>query len=243
MQLMKDTKESWVADEPENTDLAIYLHFWRGDDLAAMIQTPLDRDTGLAAGRVAASGFGATAMSITFESYYSNLGESPVTGERWEPREMQYVFEAVAENRTEHWVKECLTTTAHDRGGEYGLISLPYVIEDKTKVIWSDEKQTVSSNIEGEAGGGVMFEYLQDVMQQPTIEEVIGQQDSELIDLMNSLVDDPEARQFHTDMATLAALEERQLVTAAMFSAEPGSNRAKWIEERLGPRAIRVTDI
>ena len=134
-QLMKETKESWVASEPDNTDLAIYLHFWRGDEMVAMVQTPLDRDTGLEAGMVGATGFAATTMSLTFESYNSTLPESPLTGKRWEPHEMQYTFEAVPQNRIEHWVKECLTTTAHERGGEFGLTSLPYIIEG-TKVLW-----------------------------------------------------------------------------------------------------------
>lgn len=233
--LMKETKESWVASEPENTDLAIYLHFWRGDDLVVMVQCPLDRDIGLQAGQVGASGFGATTMSLTFESYTSTLKDSPITGEPWQPHEMQYTFEAVPENRTEHWVKECLTTTAHDREGEFALTSLPYMIEDG-KMVWSDSTMTISSEAEGEGGGGVMFEWLQHAMAQPTIEEAIAKssEDSELAALMSSLVTDPEQRLFHTDMATFRSLEERHLVTAAMFSAIPGSRRAEWIKERLG---------
>ena len=64
-------------------------------------------------------------MSLTFESFNSTLAENPITGKRWEPQEMQYVFEAVPENRTEHWVRECITTSAHERGGEFALTSMP----------------------------------------------------------------------------------------------------------------------
>ena len=240
-ELMKETKESWVASEPENTDLAIYLHFWRGDEMVVMVQTPLDRDIGLQAGLVGAQGFAATTMAMTFESYNTTLPESPHTGKPWEPHEMQYTFEAVPENRTEHWVTECLTTTAHERNGEFGLISLPYLIEDG-EVTWLDQKLTLSSTTEGEGGGGVMFEYLQDAISQPTIEEIMTEkaQDNRFVAMMAGLVTDPVARMFHTDMATYTALRDRDLVSAIMFTAEPGSVRAQLIEERLGSDAIKV---
>jgi len=237
--LMKLTKESWVATRPDNTDLAIYLHFWRGDDLVVMVQTPLDRDTGLAAGQVGAAGFAATTMSLTFESYHSELPESPNTGKPWEPHEMQYTFEAVPENREKHWVKECLTTTAHERGGGFILQSLPYTIEDY-QTIWS-EPLVVDSEVVGEGGGGVMYDYMQAAMAAPTIEEAMlaKGKDDPMAELVHSLVTDPEARLFHTDMATLTALKERNLVGSVVFTTVPGTLREQWIEERLGPDAIK----
>lgn len=240
VQLMKETKESWVATGPENTDLAIYLHFWRGDSLDIMVQCPLDRDTGLQAGQVGAAGFGATTMSLTFESFNSTLGESPITGSPWEPHEMQYVFEAVPENRTEHWVKECVTTTAHERGGEFALTSMPYVIEDG-QVVWSESRIEISSQAEGEGGGGVMFDWMQHAMAQPTIEEVMSSkaENDQITAVISEMVTDPEMRLFHTDMATYRAMEEQHLVSAIMFAANPGSLRAEMIEERLGAQAIK----
>src|SRR3954470_18718710 len=159
---MKQTKEGWVGTKPENTDLAMYLHFWRGEDLIAMVQTPLERDIGLHAGQVGAAGFAATTMALTFESYHSEEPKNPVTGQPWQPHEMQYTFEAVPENREKHWVKECLTTSAHERGGAYGLQVMPYVLEG-TKVLWAEETITVTSE-EDLQGGGTMFDYLQSAM-------------------------------------------------------------------------------
>ena len=244
VQLMKETKESWVASEPENTDLAIYLHFWRGDDLAIMVQCPLERDTGLQAAQVGASGFGATTLSLTFESYHSTEEFSPNTGRRWEPHEMQYTFEAVPENREKHWVRETLTTSIHERGGAFALHSQPYIIED-WKVIWSEDTQTISSDKEGEGGGGVMFNTLQNAMEQPTIEDMLNDQSktNPVTAVMNSLVDDQEQRLFHTDMATYRSLEEKGLASAVMFSAVPGSKRAEWIEERLGGQVLNVKEV
>jgi hypothetical protein len=240
-ELMMETKESWVASEPENTDLAIYLHFWRGDDMIAMVQTPLDRDTGLEVGLIGAQGFAATTMALTFESYNSTLPESPLTGKRWEPHEMQYTFEAVPENREKHWVTECLTTSGHERGGEFALISMPYLIEDGL-VTWLDGKITLSSTVDGEGGGGVMFDYLQNAMSQPTIEEIMAEKakDNKVVAMMAGLVTDPETRLFHTDMATYKGMEERKLISAVMFTAMPGSLREELIRERLGDDAMIV---
>jgi len=154
---------------------------------------------------------------------------------------MQYTFEAVPQNRTERWVTECLTTSAHERGGQYGMQILPYMIEDGT-VTWSEKVMTVTSDGEETAGGGVMFDFLRQVMAEPTIAEILATESekNQISALMNSLVTDEEARLFHTDMATYTALVERELATSIMFTAPAGSNRAKWIEERLGPGSTEL---
>ncbi len=87
-EVMKRTKEDWVATKPDNTDIAIYLHFWRGDDLVITLQCEVDRDKAMMAGDIGAMGFGADTMAITFESFHSSIGESPLTGQRWRPHEM-----------------------------------------------------------------------------------------------------------------------------------------------------------
>jgi hypothetical protein len=238
-ELMKQTKESWVASEPENTDLAIYLHFWRDEELVAMVQCPLERDIGLQAGLIGAAGFAASTMSLTFESYTSQLPKSPNTGEAWKPQEMQYTFEAVPENREKKWVLECLTTSAHERGGEFGLASLPYEIENH-QVIWGEDQLSVHSTIDGEGAGGVMFDWLQDAMSRPTIEQVMAEnaQSNKITAAISKLVDDPEVRLFHTDMATYTAMKEKGLITAVMFTAAPGSVREQMIRDRLGEEAV-----
>lgn len=239
--LMRTTKEDWVATEPENTDLAIYLHFWRGDEMVVMLQTPLDRDTGLEAGHVGAAGFAATSMAITFESYHSSEGKSPNTGKPWEPHEMQYTFEAVPENRTHHWVTECLSTTVHERGGGFCFSSWPYVIENG-KVVWGEKTLDFMAGEDDTKAQGVMFEYLQHAMSQPTLEEVIAEKskDDPMAAMMAGLVTDPEQRLFHTDMATITMLEERKLITIAMLAAEPGTAREEMIRERLGDQEFPI---
>jgi hypothetical protein len=234
-EVMKQTKENWVATKPENTDIAIYLHFWRGDDLVVTLQCEVDRDTAMAAGDIGAMGFGADTMAITFESFHSSEGKSPLTGKQWRPHEMQFVFEAEPRNAVEHWVDECITTTIHERGGAFVLSSAGYRINGN-KVIWTDQQMHVSSDTDDGQAAGVMFEYLQHAMANPTIEEKIAEdaKTNPLSAMMGKLVEDPEHRLFHTDMATLTALNERKLIQSALVGAEPGSVREELLKERLG---------
>jgi hypothetical protein len=234
-EVMKKTKEEWVATKPDNTDIAIYLHFWRGEDLVVTLQCEVDRDKAMAAGDIGAMGFGADTMAITFESFHSNEGKSPLTGQQWRPHEMQYVFEAEPRNAVEHWVDECITTTSHERGGAYILNSNGYRITGD-KVVWTEQQMHISSETEGQAAG-VMFEYLQNAMANKTIEEKIAEdaKSNPLTAVMGQLlVDEPERRLFHTDMATLTALNERGLIHSAVVGAEPGSVREEMLIERLG---------
>ena len=233
---MKRTKEDWVATKPENTDIAIYLHFWRGDEMVITLQCEVNRDTALAAGDIGAMGFGADTMAITFESFHSNTKTSPLSGKDWRPHEMQYVFEAEPRNAVEHWVDECITTTAHERGGAYVLSSNGYRIV-KNRVEWTEDQMHIVSEDDDEGqAAGAMFDYLQRAMAAPTIEQKIAEdaKTNPLTAMMGVLVEDPERRLFHTDMATLTALNDRKLIQTAMVGAEPGSVREELLIERLG---------
>jgi hypothetical protein len=242
--LMKTTKAEWVAQNPEDTDLAIYLHFWRDDFMVAAVQVPLDRDKALHAGRIAATGFGADAMSVAFESYHTELKESPLTGKPWRHHEMQYVAETHPEAREKGWVNECITITMHERGGDFALHSIPYLIKED-HVEWQEaQTQTVDSTVEGEGSGGVMFDYLQDAMSQPRLMDLIAEKapTDEMAAFMLSLVDDAEAQQFHADVGTLKAMEGQGLASGFVLFAEEGSKREKLIEERLGPEGFIKED-
>jgi len=233
--LLTTLKEDWVADHPESPDLAIYLHVWRGDRMVAMVQCPLDRDTALHAGSICASGFNASTMSLTFESYHSQLKQSPVTGKPWLRGEMQYLAERDSEAQDKGWVSECLTTLIHERGGAYAMSSQPFRIRDG-KVDWlaQSEVHVVDSESENHADG-TMFQYLQRAMSAPTIMDLIGQK-SETGDLtttmMLNLVPDDEVRYFHSDMAVRRVLMEKDLAITVLLLAEPGSKRAQMIHDR-----------
>jgi hypothetical protein len=232
VEVMRRTKEDWVATKPENPDLAIYLHFYRGDDLIATVICPLDRDTALKAGMIGARGFCADTMTATFEGYHSNLPESPITGKPWKHMEMQYLAQTSQEAIEKHWVNECLTTSSHERGGGFAVSSQSFIIRDD-KVEWLDKDlELVSKDGRGE---GVMFDYLQRSMSEPTVMETIKNDGSKVSKLMLALISDPEAQLFHSDIATISALKEKQLATAVVLSARSGSEREQWLTERYGP--------
>jgi hypothetical protein len=232
--VMEEVKERWVAD-PANegqTDLSIYLHFWRGEEMVATVVCPLDRDTGLHAGLMGAKGFNATTMAITFESYHTELAESPLSGQPWRPHEMQYVFYAHPE---EDWVTECLTTSVHERDGAFVLHSQAFKIEDG-HVIWGDSQLHHVSSEDEITGNGVMFEYLQQAMKEPLLMAELQKEGekSPLAQLMLTLVNDPEEQYFHADAATARILMDRKLAITVMLGAEPGTKREEWIKERFG---------
>lgn len=230
---LKQTKIERVREEPEFPDLPITLHFYRGDELVAAVQCPLDRDTALKAGMVAAMGFNADTMSIAFESYHSTLENSPLTGKRWMPKEMQYVAETMPDK---DWVTECLTITTHERDGGFTLFSQPYRIRDG-EVEWTEEERIqLSSGDDDAEAHGVMFEALQHAMQTPKINMLMEEQVKKdpTAALVSSLISDEETRYFHSDMATLRALEERELIISCLFAAKEGSKRKELLQERFG---------
>jgi hypothetical protein len=233
--VMKELKERWVDDvagTDRNTDLGIYLHFWRDEEIISTVVCNLDRDTGLKVGMMGAKGFNATCMSITFESYHSELPESPLSRQPWRPHEMQFVFQT---NPNQDWVTECLTTTIHERGGSFALNSDGYKIVDG-HVVWGHRQLHFLSGVDEGEGQGFMFDYLQQAMAEPLLMTTLQEESekSELAKLMLSLVDDPEEQMFHADAATARLLLDRELAHTVLLGAEPGSKRERWIEERFG---------
>lgn len=237
--LMRDLKVQWVANHEDgmSDDLCIYLHFWRGDDIVAAVQCPLDRDKALHAAHMGAAGFCADIVSISFESWHSQREESPITNKRWRPREMQFVAQNYPNAVKDGWVTECLTTTVHERGGAYAMMVDPFIIKDRT-VEWleGEYKIRLSSDTVGDKGQGYMFDVMQHAMTEQTIEDKLLQEaeSSTFISTINSLISDQTLRQFHFDAATLSALQERELVQGVMLRADAGSERERLIQERFG---------
>jgi hypothetical protein len=238
--VMRDTKTAWVATEPENTDLVIYLHFWRGEEMVVSVLCALDRDTALRAGEMAAAGYNADIMSVSFESYSTPLKESPLTGEAWKHMEMQYVVETVPDAYEKGWVSECITTSVHDRNGGYALHMQPYRIHG-TEVEYSEETGGMDSDTEGE-GGGVMHDWMQHIMTRPKLIEIVNASDQPEAEALGFIAETmPEEEQLaHYDLVTSAVLMERELATGVFYSAPSGSLREQMLKERVEEYNLRV---
>lgn len=230
VELMSATKESWVESEPENTDLAIYVHFWRDQEMVAAVICPLDRDTGLDVVFLGSRGYSADMVSMTYESWHSSQPISPVTGRPWKPQEMQYVGETMPEQVEKGVVNECLTTSIHARTGEYGLYSRSFRVNGK-EVEWGELVQEIfSGNEEEMSAEGHIFSVMKQAIEAPRFD----------IPEAAALVPDEETRLFHYDAATTRLIRDRELAIAVMLHAPPGSARQKLIEEQLGTDGFQV---
>lgn len=240
--LMRQTKEDWVATGPENPDLAIYLQFFRGEEPVASAQCPLDAHRAVRAASIGACGFNTDALAMTVESYHSDLKVSPLTGNPWLHREMQYLAETDPKALADGVVNTCLITTAHERGGRFAVQLQPYRITDTT-VEWLTAKyeRFTSDDVATRGDGRIMAE-LQQAMASPTALELMAADASKnqaLYALLNAL-SDPEAQLFHCDMATMRALRDQDLVTEVLLFADEGTNREKWLSERMGDPSMTI---
>jgi hypothetical protein len=237
-EVMVHTKTTWVASGPEETDLAFYIHLFRGDELVGVVITRTgDRDTLLKAATLAAPGFAATTVTVTFESWHTTLAKSPLTDEDWRANEMQYIADTDPLAFEKGWLTECVTTVSYDRDGAAAMVSQAYRIKDE-EILWEDP-EVLDGSDGNTVGGGYMSDYLSNLMTKEAA-DVLEQKMKEL-KLAQLFADatgmTPEQQRFHMDAAVMTTLMERKLVEAVILGAEEGSARQTWIEERFGSSA------
>lgn len=233
--VMSRMKTDWVASEPDSTDLLIYLHLYRGDQIVSAIQCPLDRDTALNAARIATFGMAADTLVTTFESWHSTHVKCPVTNEPWKQGEMAFVGQTYPMARELGWVDECLTTNGYDRDGNYAIVSRPYLIKDNEVTFGEAEIHSTDDN--DFKGDGYMHDVFVDMMGEPTILDAMAEQveRSPAMAIVDSLVIEPQARSFHIDVAALRAIAEKDLlVSAVLIAGEDETIRQEMITERFG---------
>ena len=232
-EMMMKVKSEWVMDDPESTDLSMYVHVFRRGELVGALQCPTDRDITLKACHIAAVGMSADVLMATFESWHTELVDCPLTGKPWTQGEMAFVGQTVPEALEKGWVTECLLTVAVDRHQNHAMVNRPYVITGKEveykeeMVIESDDpKSSVSSE-------GYIHHNLLQIMSQPTVLELMEKDELVLARMVGDMLDE-EHRFFHMDCAAFAALAEQELMVGGMLMADSESTRAKLIEERFG---------
>lgn len=233
-EIMRTLKTSWVADNPETTDLLIYVHLYRGEDIVATLQCPLDRDTMLQACWVAVMGMAVDVVITTVESWHSKEKVCPLTGEPWEPGEMAFLGQTSPEAREKGWVWECLNTMGFDRFQHVSMISTPYRING-TEVTYF-ESMVIDSDDDDAEAAGYLTEQMRHCLAQPTILDRMEAEAPEMAAITKVLAEalSEEQKMFHIDCAALGALAQRELIKSAALMAENGSERARMIEERFG---------
>ena len=221
--VMRQTKTKWLATNPVNPDLAIYLHFFRDGELVATAQTPLNRDTALQAMALGGQGMGATVISFTCESYETASDISPYTGQPWAARERQFIFETKPD-QTE--VTECLTTTVVDATGKALCTVQPFRI-NSGELEWLEEMSAGNA-------GGLIAETLTQILQSPKLADLVNEKlgGDLLVQIQAEL--GAERSLFHQDMAVWRALLGKELISSMIIEAKPGTLRYDMLQERLG---------
>lgn len=233
---IRKLKTDWVAANPKDPDLATYLYFFRGDDLIAWVQAPMDPESALTVARMGRIGFAATTLCIAHEGYNATTKESPVTGRPWGPGEKQFVYETDPMASAKGWVDSAIIITCHEYGGKWLFAVLPFKIR-RGKLTWLEDREVISTSEDEDvqdAGGGV-HDALQEVMTFPTTTDRLFEA-AELNPVFKFMADHlgEEERLFHSDMATHRQLLKHNLAMAIEMVAEPGSDRERWLTERLG---------
>jgi hypothetical protein len=234
---IRQLKDEWVAEHPDEPDIQIQIYFWRGDELIVVASTVIDKNIALKAGQLGTVGFSATAMALCFEGYHSTLEKSPITGEPWIHQEMQFVCETMPEAQEKGWVTPALTIAAHERGGAYSLRLMPYRVKGDV-VEWLEVQESGASTDDEVQADGSMFHYLQHTLQSKTIADHITESGDSINDLIEFMT--PEQVLVHSDLATYGALKHQELITSALFPAVEGSLRAQALIQRLGPEAVTL---
>lgn len=147
---VKEFKESVVANDSDDRDIATVIHFYRdGVPVALGVMRP-DRDRMLQAIGLCIPGLRCHGVSIAMETYQTSTMTNPMTGERWAPGEMQVYFDA---GNRDHVIFEAITLTMAAMEGEPQMAVLPYVYEGD-KVVWQDPEFDVNETVG--AGGYVL---------------------------------------------------------------------------------------
>lgn len=228
---MREVKQEWVEANPDAPEMPIHIHFWRGDDHVACILTPLNGSQAIKVASLGASGFNATTMALTFESWVTTLENSPLTGKPWRQGEMNFIARTYPDAFEKGWLTEQMATSIHDREGNYYLSKHQFTVENQ-KVIWGDREVTPNVSPEGVPEGSE--HPLKLAMDEPTMMQRITAMAGEdiLVEAVLDTVIDAEERLFHCDMATLRALGEQDVVKGVFLYAEEGTERQKMIEDR-----------
>lgn len=207
--------ESRVADATEDRPaLFPTVRGWRGEmPVITMIPFQVDRDAGLQAARIAATGFACDVLAFTVDTWSVRTDRNPVTGKRWGPGQMQEVVEK-HRGLERGWVTDCLYTVAVNRAGDLAATSQNYTLTERTNALgikrWTIQwTETMRAGVGGDHDGdprehqeGIVPEALIAYMNEPTVQHYAAK-----VGLVAGKfgLDEVEA-QAHADMAVVRSL-------------------------------------
>jgi hypothetical protein len=134
---VRTTKEATYAqgDPMLNT----FVEGWHQGELCVVVNFRPDRDLMLTTASMAALGLDCDFVFMAYETYHSTLELNPLSGERWEPGEMQYVYENYPQCQEEGWVLDAVSITAFDMEGTTYSKSMTFTQADG-EVTWVEDQ-------------------------------------------------------------------------------------------------------
>lgn len=141
---------------------------FRGDQQVAAVMCAEDAGSEIisAIALIAADGWAADTLAVTFDSYFSFLPDNPTTGRPWSAGEMDVIAQKF-KGRERGWVTDALCVHILNRAGDWRLVNLPYSLAEHS-VKWG-KPDRFDSNVFTDEVGGEMASLLKRAM---TIEPV-----------------------------------------------------------------------
>lgn len=240
---VKRLKASKVAEwhEEGRPELHPTLVGWRGaEEVVVMISMTVDRDEGLRAAWIAATGFGCDALAVSFDVWGTTERVNPVTGKPWGPREMQDVVDH-HQGIERGWIDQGLNTLAVNRAGDVAAGWDAYVTHHRVNGLgihrWELE-WGASRRSDPEDGldqhTGVIVANLLAYMKRPTMQQDMARRLG--ISGRDFGLDDVEA-QAHSDCAVVKAVIGAGVWQGGLMLAGEDPRRWEIIQESLGAYA------
>lgn len=236
---LKQRKEMWVEDHPDNPDMPTNLLCYRNGELVVQSYAMADRDKMLTLANLLAFGTACNEIAASFETLQSHLEKNPVTELDWGPEEMAQLA-AEYDGKKKGWVHDALMLTAYDRDGNHFTASLEWTVEDG-KVVWGEEHVYLSTDEGGAKQAGVVHDAFVQIMANDTILTAIEESEGDgFLETINSSIGSVD-QWIHSDIATVKMALRQGLAIAAGLSAEKDSERAKRADVLMRASVARDT--
>lgn len=222
---------------------------WRGaDPVALMIPSQVDRDAGLRAAYLCATGFGCDSIAFSVDTWSATTMTNPLTKKRWGPREMQ----DLADNHdgvAKGWISDGLSTFVVNRAGDLASVMQRYTLKGRDnpllgRWVWSVTWGERYSDDALEPGApdkidGLVPEALISYMNLPTLQQDITAHTG--LSGADFGLDAVET-QAHTDCAVVKTMRLAGFDGAVILMSDD-PKRTAIIDRSLGHLQVRMEDL
>jgi hypothetical protein len=238
---LKEMAVSEAQGKDQRPEIRPTVQGWRGSEpVVVMMPAQVDRDQGLKAAWLCATGFGCDALAFTVDTWGTNTRLNPVTGKRWGPGEMQEIVQH-HQGLEKGWIRESLSTFVVNRAGDLVSIYQGFRLTQSTSALgivrwgleWTEVHRGDLRNA-NESAEGVVPESLLRYMNEPTMAHHLARTGLSGRDFG---LDDVEA-QAHADCAVVRSLRIWGGWEGAMLLLSDDPRRAEIVQRSLGEMGL-----